>query len=74
MLTAALRALRLTAQRPHGHVRHNIAAVVPAFNLPLETFMTPRLFSPIQLGGLELTHKVTTEVAESGTIHITFAR
>ena len=26
------------------------------------------------LRGLELTHKVTTEVAESGTIHVTFAR
>jgi len=26
------------------------------------------------LGGLELTHKVTTEVAQSGTIHVTFAR
>jgi dihydrofolate reductase len=26
------------------------------------------------LGGLELTHKVTTEVAESGTIHVTFTR
>src|ERR687890_2175001 len=25
-------------------------------------------------GGLDLTHKVTTEVAESGTIHVTFAR
>ena len=24
--------------------------------------------------GLDLTHKVTTEVAESGTIHVTFAR
>jgi dihydrofolate reductase len=26
------------------------------------------------LAGLDLTHKVTTEVAESGTIHVTFAR
>ena len=26
------------------------------------------------LGGLDLTHKVTTEVAESGTTHVTFAR
>ena len=26
------------------------------------------------LAGLELTHQVTTEVAESGTIHVTFAR
>jgi dihydrofolate reductase len=26
------------------------------------------------LRGLDLTHKVTTEVAESGTIHVTFAR
>jgi dihydrofolate reductase len=26
------------------------------------------------LGGLELTHKVTTEVAESGTIHVNFTR
>jgi dihydrofolate reductase len=26
------------------------------------------------LRGLELTHKVTTEVAQSGTIHVTFAR
>jgi|SRR4051812_22324004 dihydrofolate reductase len=26
------------------------------------------------LRGLELTHKMTTEVAESGTIHVTFAR
>jgi dihydrofolate reductase len=26
------------------------------------------------LGGLDLTHKVTTEVAESGTIHVTFTR
>ena len=26
------------------------------------------------LRGLELTHKVTTEVAESGTIHVTFTR
>lgn len=26
------------------------------------------------LGGLELTHKVTTEVAESGTTHVTFTR
>ena len=26
------------------------------------------------LRGLELTHRVTTEVAESGTIHVTFAR
>ena len=26
------------------------------------------------LAGLELTHKVTTEVAESGTIHVSFAR
>lgn len=26
------------------------------------------------LPGLDLTHKVTTEVAESGTIHVTFAR
>lgn len=26
------------------------------------------------LGGLELTHKVTTEVAESGTIHVNFMR
>ena len=26
------------------------------------------------LGGLELTHTVTTEVAESGTIHVTFTR
>ena len=26
------------------------------------------------LGGLELTHAVTTEVAESGTIHVTFRR
>ena len=26
------------------------------------------------LRGLELTHKVTTEVAESGTVHVTFAR
>jgi dihydrofolate reductase len=26
------------------------------------------------LGGLELIHKVTTEVAESGTIHVTFTR
>ena len=26
------------------------------------------------LPGLELTHKVTTEVAESGTIHVTFTR
>jgi dihydrofolate reductase len=26
------------------------------------------------LGGLDLTHKVTTEVAESGTVHVTFAR
>ena len=26
------------------------------------------------LRGLDLTHKVTTEVAESGTVHVTFAR
>ncbi len=26
------------------------------------------------LGGLDLTHKVTTDVAESGTVHVTFAR
>jgi dihydrofolate reductase len=26
------------------------------------------------LRGLDLTHKVTTEVAESGTIHVTFTR
>jgi hypothetical protein len=26
------------------------------------------------LRGLERTHEVTTEVAESGTIHVTFAR
>ena len=26
------------------------------------------------LRGLELTHQVTTEVAESGTIHVTFTR
>lgn len=26
------------------------------------------------LGGLELTHKVTTEVADSGTVHVTFTR
>ncbi len=26
------------------------------------------------LRGLELTHKVTSEVAESGTIHVTFSR
>ena len=26
------------------------------------------------LAGLELTHKVTTEVAESGTIHVNFTR
>ena len=26
------------------------------------------------LHGLELTHKATTEVAESGTIHVTFTR
>jgi dihydrofolate reductase len=26
------------------------------------------------LGGLDLTHKVTTEVGESGTIHVTFTR
>ncbi len=26
------------------------------------------------LRGLELTHKVTTEVAESGTTHVTFTR
>src|SRR4051812_11930121 len=26
------------------------------------------------LGGLELTHKVTSEVAESGTVHVTFSR
>ena len=26
------------------------------------------------LGGLELTHTVTTEVAESGTIHVNFTR
>lgn len=26
------------------------------------------------LRGLELTHEVTTEVAESGTIHLTFTR
>lgn len=42
------------------------------------------LIAPILLGrgtrlwddlrGLELTHKVTTEVAESGTIHVTFTR
>ena len=27
-----------------------------------------------RLHGLELTHKVTTDVAESGTIHVTFTR
>ena len=26
------------------------------------------------LRGLELTHEVTTELAESGTIHVTFSR
>ena len=26
------------------------------------------------LGGFELTHKVTTQVAESGTTHVTFTR
>jgi hypothetical protein len=26
------------------------------------------------LRGLELTHRVTSEVAESGTIHVTFTR
>ncbi len=26
------------------------------------------------LGGLELTHKVTSDVAESGTIHVSFTR
>jgi dihydrofolate reductase len=26
------------------------------------------------LRGMDLTHKVTTEVAESGTVHVTFAR
>ena len=26
------------------------------------------------LRGLELTHKLTTDVAESGTVHVTFAR
>jgi hypothetical protein len=26
------------------------------------------------LRGLDLTHKVTTELAESGTIHVTFSR
>ena len=51
----------------------------PAWSTTLHVAIAPILLGRgtrlwDDLRGLELTHKVTTEVAESGTIHVTFAR
>jgi dihydrofolate reductase len=56
----------------HAFLRAGLVDQLHLMIAPIILGQGSRLWDDLR--GLELTHKVTTEVAESGTIHVTFSR